>query len=458
MPRTCSALILTRSFPPEAAVAVHRVAGLCKHLVESGRWRVTVVTATPPVGAAVDERLWDTVPKEVRVVRAAAPDLPRLAARLVKRRKADGAGRAAARESSDRPAPREGGPPEPASARRAFRYAVDWTSWWLHVPDGESGWLLPAIWAGRREARRHRPDVIFSTAPVWTAHVAGAALSTILRVPLVADFRDPWVGSAFRTVPYTAHRWLNAWLERRVIARAAHVTCAWDGIRRHLAARYPRYSEKMTTILNGYDPAALDTVPSQRSAPSGRVFVHAGGFYGPRSPLPLLEALRRSRADGRSTLNDAKFILVGPGHCNGRALSDLVMEYAVADLVQVVPRVPHHEALGLVKGADAAMLFGQSGSEALATIPAKAYEYIGLRKPVLAIGAGREVCDVMRRGGCPVWDVPADDPAALAAAIDHMLRYLAGTTPPPEPLPDTPEPLTRKRMAEKLEKVLGANC
>ncbi len=439
-------------------MAVHRVTGLCRHLVESGRWRVTVVTAAPPVGAAVDEGLWDTVPKEVRVVRAAAPDLPRLAARLVRRRKAGGAERAASQESSDRPEPQEGEPHEPAAVRRAFRYAVDWTSWWLHVPDGESGWLLPAVWAGWRESRRHRPDVIFSTAPVWTAHVAGAALSTMLRVPLVADFRDPWVGSAFRTVPYAAHRRLNACLERCVIARAAHITCAWDGIRRHLAARYPRCAEKMTTILNGYDSAALDAVPSQRLEPSGRVFVHAGGFYGPRSPLPLLEALRRSRADGRTAWNDAKFVLVGPGHYNGRALSDLVTEYAVADLVQVVPRVPHHEALGLVKGADAAMLFGQSGSEALATIPAKAYEYIGLRKPVLAIGAGSEVCDVMRRGGCPVWAAPADDPAALAAAIERLLRYLAGNEPPPTAVPAIPEPLTRKRMAEQLEKVLGGRC
>ncbi|MDY0170856.1 MAG: glycosyltransferase [Thermoguttaceae bacterium] len=453
-----SALIITRSFPPDASVGVHRVLGLCRHLAESGRWRVTVITAAPPEGAAVDEGLLAAVPEKVRVVRTAAPDLPRLAARVVK-------GRKRAKPSNDRGRPdaepsetRAGAGPVLALPRRALRYAVDWTSWWLHVPDGKTGWLLPAVWAGWREARRERPDVIFTTAPVWTAHVAGAILSTMLRVRLVADFRDPWVGSAFRNVPYAPHRWLSAWLERRVVARAAHVTCAWDGIRRHLATRYPRYADKVTTILNGYDPDALEAAPARRPDLPGRVFVHAGGFYGPRSPLPLLEALRRLQAGGNGLAGKAAFLLAGPGEYKGRALADLAAEYGAANLVHGHPRVPHREALGLIKGADAAMLFGQSGSEALATIPAKAYEYIGLRKPVLAIGAGREVCNVMRRGGCPVWSAPADDPAALAAAIDHVLRYLAGAEPPPEPVPEKPEDLTRKRMAEEIEKVLGARC
>ncbi len=442
-----SALIVTRLFAPEAAVGVHRVTGLCRHLAEGGRWRVTVVTGAPRLGAPVDEGLLADVPDSVRVVQAAAPELPLLAARLLKRArgpKAEPPPQAAGTSTTGE------GEPQPGILRRW----IDWASWWLQVPDTQTGWLLPAVWAGWRESRRQRPDVIFTTAPLWSAHVAGAMLSHWLRVPLVADFRDPWTGSTFRPIPYAAHRRLNAWLERRVVARASHITCAWDGIRQYMAARYPRRADIMTTILNGFDPDILDAVPARRLDATGPLFVHAGGFYGPRSPLPLLEALRWSRMNGQPI--SGTFALIGPGSYNGQALRDLAADYGVPDAVRVVPRVPHRDALGLVKGADAAMLFGQSGDEALASIPAKAYEYIGLGKPVLAIGAGQEVCDVMRRGGCPVWAVPADDLDAIAKAIDEIGSVIAGTATPPMQSCGPNEPLTRARMAQYLERELLA--
>ena len=147
-------------------------------------------------------------------------------------------------------------------------------------------------------------------------------------------------------------------------------------------------------------------------------------------------------------------VLLGPTSYNGKPLEHITREYGVQDYVRVMPRVSHHEALAFLKGADVALLFGQSGNELLASIPAKAYEYIGMKKPVLAIGAGDEVCRVMRQGGCPVWQIPPNDSKKIAAAILIFLKSNYPDDPLPKGRANNNQLLTRAHMARQLERVL----
>lgn len=446
-----SALIIACAFPPESTVAVHRVVGLCRHLAESG-WRVTVIASAPPADAVIDGELLTAVPATVRVVRTPPFDLPRLATRIIKGRKEKcGTLSPLDRPAASRTSDALTAPNRPV--RRLLRSAVDWLSWWLHIPDGRTGWLLPAVCAGLRESRRCRPRVVFSTAPVWTAHLIGAILSKTFRVPLVADFRDPWCGSAFKTIPYAAHHTVDRLLERLVVRRAARITCAWDGIRKHLANRYPHRAADIITILNGFDEDEINRIPPSRLEQSERLFLHIGGFYGPRSPIPLFQALAQLHRFTNGNTRKTVFALVGAGSYNGKTLADLAAEHGVTESVRALPTVSHHEALALLKGTDVAMLFGQSGSDSLASIPAKAYEYIGTRKPVLAVGAGEEVCDVMQRGGCRIWRAPADDPERIAGAIQAIVAFLDAETHESDTSTQR-NSLTRTQMAVRLEGVL----
>jgi glycosyltransferase involved in cell wall biosynthesis len=457
MQRPYTALLISRAFPPASNIGVYRVVGLSRHLVDRG-WRVTVITSAPAQSAPVDPELLKMVPETVRVVQTRAPDLPLLAARVFKGRTA----------GSDPPPARSGPSGSNAASshgrwyigsigshvRRAVRLPVDWLSWWLHIPDSQTGWLLPAVRAGLKEARHTRPDVIFSTAPVWTSHLVAAVISKVLGIPLVADFRDPWAGSTFFGIPYGAHRRVNSWLERMVVARATRITCAWDGIRQHLVANYPSRARDVSTIINGFDPDLIDRAVTRRLEANGQLFLHAGTFYGPRSPIPLLTALQQIRTAGDALRGQVTFALIGSPAYNGQSMESLIHQYGVADYVRAMPRLPHQHVLGALKGADAAMLFGQSGADSLASVPAKAFEYIGTGKPVLAIGAGSEVCELMRRGGCPVWDAPADSPARIALAVHDMVRYLQQGQRDDQSTLDARSQFARGCMAARLEQVL----
>ena len=441
-------LVLAHVFPPVNAVGVHRTVALCRHLVEQG-WSVTVITARPEEGANRDPRLAMRVPQEVRIVRTPAPHLLRLLGRVLGRR-----------HTSGRPHTSEAGAllagHEPVRERR-IRQIVEWLSLWLCVPDGYIGWFVPALWAGMREARRQRPHVIYSTAPQWVGHLVAAALSRLLRVPWVADFRDPWHGNPWRLVMTEgspAHRRADAALERWAVHRAARVTCAVDGIRQLLAARYPQKAACIETVHNGFDPDLVDQIVPRRLGGDGCVLLHAGTLYGPRSPVPLLDGLKRLRAESPAEAALFRIVFVGLPTYNGRPLADFARERGIADLVEVILPVSYHEALAHIKGADVAVLFGQTGEGAIAPIPAKVYEYIRMGKAVLAIEAGEEALEVLRGGGCRAWQANGSDGGAFAVVLrDVLAAHRRGELSPGAPNPARLA-FTRRHMAERLASVL----
>jgi len=438
-----SILILADVFPPAVAVGVHRVVGLCRHLTEEG-WEVTVITAQPKASSSIDRSPLKRMAKEMHVVRTAAPDLLGMVLRIVKRRSCSAdAGSGNTENVDDQSAERN---PE------AFRRLADWLSWWLHVPDRSIGWLIPAARAALREARRRRPGVIFSTAPVWTSHLIGLVLSKLLRVPWVADFRDPWRGSAWHHVPYRWQDKVDARLERMVVRNATAITCAWDGIRRHLASYYPDQADHMRTVLNGFEEAEIESIEPIRLDDERCVLLHAGTLYGPRSPVPLFRRLRHLKDQRPERAQRLLLVLLGPPTYNGQPLRALAYRHGVEDLVRVMPSTSHATALSYLKGADVAVLFGQCGGTDLAPVPAKTYEYVGMGKPVLAIGAGHEALSIMQRGGCRVWNISDDDSEACAEALERIALDNEGrqTTKTPE---NAAFAFTRKAMAEAFERL-----
>lgn len=441
-----SILIFADCFPPSAAVGIHRTVGLCRHLCEQG-WRVRVVTARPGADDPADQRLLDELPASMEVRPLGWTNLLRLALRIFRRSR---------RKAPDRPAqtasgPSEGRAGEPAK-RSPARMAMDWLSCWLQVPDSRIGWIIPAVAAGLWHSLRARPAVVYGSAPSWSSHLAAALTAALLGRPFVADFRDPWCGSAWRNMPYAVHRHFDEALERFVVGRARRITCAWDGIARHLRQAYPDRAGDISTILNGFDPRQMEQAAPLRTCNGCCVLLHAGTFYGHRSPLPLLEGLRELRRRRPEKIQSLRVLLVGLPHYDGRGLDELIRGHELAEIVEVLGPRPYAQSLSLLKGADVALLFGQSGSRELASIPAKVYEYIGAGKPVLAVGTGQEAAGVLKAGGCRLWR--AESPEELAAAAEQIVDEFRAGRPGWQADPAARQRFTRRQMAADIQAVL----
>jgi glycosyltransferase involved in cell wall biosynthesis len=133
-------------------------------------------------------------------------------------------------------------------------------------------------------------------------------------------------------------------------------------------------------------------------------------------------------------------------------LAQLVRAHGLEDLVEVLGPLPHGRSLSLMKGADVALLFGQSGREDLASVPAKVYEYIGAGKAVLAVGAGAEVCSLLRKGGCRLWEALTS--GELAAAVEEILgEYVAGRRGWGGD-PAARQSFTRQQMTQEIQAIL----
>jgi glycosyltransferase involved in cell wall biosynthesis len=308
----------------------------------------------------------------------------------------------------------------------------------LNIPDTVTGWILPAVAAGRRLARESDVACLFSSGPAWSSHLAGLALARLTGLPWVAHFRDPW--SQGSPIPGEA-RWvdrINAFLERAVVSRATTVVCVTDRhtnlLRRHYAGCPP---EKFVTIPNGYDGTEWEPVEQAarvgRATADGQRFVitYAGALYVGRSPLPVLEALRRLGQVGDLSLDRVRLDLVlydGVRQLpDGRDVVDVAREMGLGDSVQVRGPLPRSETLKRLTDSNLLLLLGHNFT---VQVPGKLYEYLRSGRPILALVPEGAQTDLLRATG-GAWIVDPDDVNSVVEAIrDAYQRWLAGRPGP----------------------------
>ncbi len=421
------ALIVTAHFPPDRGPATHRVLRFARHLRSAG-WDVTVLTITESAyrqGTPIDMALLDRVPPGVRVVRTTVRrPVERLAAWRARWRKRTSPGAGASRDgrATARPVHEAGGVPP----REGF---ADLLTGVFSLPDRDVGWYGPAISAGRRILRSAPVDIIVSTAPPFTTHLIARRLSRLGRVPWIADFRDPWSRAPWALVERTTswRGWVHRTLERRVVRDADRVVLNTGRMRDDFAAHYADLaSSHFEALPNGYDRDVLQAVAGVAPAAAGPArLTHAGTLYGARDPTVLFSALRQLAESGRLAASPLHVHLLG-SVSGGFAARGQVEALGLGDVVSFQKPVPHAEALRLL-GASHALLLFQQGTDL--QVPAKLYEYVGLRRPIIAVAPRPSaVADVVEGTGLGVVIRP-DDVAGLADALERVAAREPLATP-----------------------------
>jgi glycosyltransferase involved in cell wall biosynthesis len=254
----------------------------------------------------------------------------------------------------------------------------------------------------------------------------------------VAHFRDPWSqGSGYYRDSQWAER-ANARLERAVVERAATVICVTDRhtdlLRRHYASCDPG---KFVTVPNGYDGAeweqAEGVVRASNADTRGGQFVitYAGALYVGRSPLLVLEAMRRLSQAGDLTLDSVRLdIVVNDGTRqlpDGRDIMEVAHEMGLAGSVQVLGPLPRRETLRRLLDSNLLLLLGHNFT---VQIPGKLYEYLRTGRPILALAPAGAQTDLLRATG-GAWIVEPDDAVGVVEAVrDAYRRWQAGQPGP----------------------------
>lgn len=259
---------------------------------------------------------------------------------------------------------------------KAWEYAVTLKRALLDRPDPriQRSWRGAALAAISDPSRAPFAQMVVSSGPPWVAHQVGSAYAERFGVSWIPDYRDLWSNSTYFPHPEW-RRLVDRPQERRLLRGAAAVTAATPDFAREL--EQIAGGKPCVSVLNGYDQDELGSLPCIDLGP-GRHIVYAGSWYGDkRNAGPLFAALAAHRE------------LLWTLHLVGTPPSwvlDQIAACGIADRVTLHGEVARQEALSLTAAADVALLLTWNDSRDAGMVPAKLYEYFGLRKAVLCIG------------------------------------------------------------------------
>jgi len=379
-----TALIVAFHFPPfGAGSGILRILKFCRFLPEF-EWQPVILTANVRAYERLDPTLVGEIPSDVPVFRAFALDTQR----------------------------------HLSAKGRYLR--------WMALPDRWASWLPAAILTGVHLIRKRRVHVIVTTYPVASAVLIGLALHKLTGRPWVVDFRDSMTEEEYPPDPVT--RKVYRWIEKKVVQHAGRLIFTARSTRAMYLKRYPWLSaEKCLLIPNGYDEEDFRwLVPPEPAKNNSRCMrlLHLGLIYpSERDPRPFFRALARLKKEGHTNAAELKIALRASG--NEAYYSRILEELGINDIVQLLPPLPYAEALREASSSDGLLLFQAGNCDH--QIPAKAYEYLRLQRPILALTTqtGDTAALLRETGGASIIDL-ADEDAIFRNLPDFLTAVRMG--------------------------------
>jgi glycosyltransferase involved in cell wall biosynthesis len=331
----------------QGSTGVYRALSFAKHLPRHG-WDVTVLTATLNAYPETRAENLSIIPPDTRVVRAWTLDTQRHLA-------------------------------------IAGRYPQA-----LATPDRWQSWIASGTLAGLGVIRSWRPDAILSTYPIPSAHYIGLALHRMTSVPWIADFRDPMLQDDYPHHPMLRKAYAS--IERATFKHANRVTVTTPGTAELYAARYrERPASSIQVIANGFDEdmfanslgaGGTETPAAQQGERRPLQLLHSGLLYPhERNPELFFQASAELQREGVLREGAVQITLRASG--NEAAYQKRIDELGLQQLIRLLPPVPYRDALVEMLGSDACLIFQANSCNQ--QIPAKVYEYLYARKPILGL-------------------------------------------------------------------------
>jgi len=289
---------------------------------------------------------------------------------------------------------------------------------WMARPDRWVSWQFDAVRQGLKLIEEFKPDVIWSTYPIATAHVIASKLHRKTGIPWVADFRDPMAQDGYPGDPITwAH--FQA-IEADAAAQARYCVFTTPGAARIYQKRYAAAAKRMVVLENGYDEESFASVappvPASSAAEPGKrplILLHSGIVYpSERDPTQLFVALGRLQKAGK--LSPADLRIRFRASVNDDLLQSLAQTHGAQDFIELCSAIPYRDALAEMVAVDALLVMQGSGCNA--QIPAKIYEYLRACKPILGLtDPAGDTAGVLRAAGLN--DIARLDHAEEIAAV-----------------------------------------
>ncbi len=222
-------------------------------------------------------------------------------------------------------------------------------------------------------------DVVISTNPL-SAHWTARYTSIKTKKPWIADFRDPLASASQKTI---YGKWMKGW-QNRICDDADAIIAVSNGLKEVISHGEQKILEKTSVIYNGYDP---DDRPEDNLNESNNLrFVYTGILYtGKRDLSPMFQALRELINESKILENEITFDYAGNEF---DILKQQAAKFGMEGILVDHGFISRKESLDLQASADILTMATYNDPGNPGVMPGKLYEYMMLKKPILAVVSG----------------------------------------------------------------------
>ncbi len=295
-------------------------------------------------------------------------------------------------------------------------------------------WAKRAARLGRRLAEENDYRAVVSSGPPHSTHTAARRISREGDLPLVLDFRDPWSLMTWIPEDIACPAWLRLARarEKECVEAARLVVVNTDAHREAMAREYPGASDRLVTVLNGYDeedrPAGELGGESDREEDTFRV-VYTGSIYGRRDPRDFFRAAGGLVEDHGLDPDDLQIDFMGDADEYGeRSVDALARSAGLGGHFRVLGPRPRSEALELCSKASLLLSLPQRTE---LCIPTKIYEYMMFDSWLLALESEGSATERLLRDTRADVVRPGDVEGIRRTLETRFREWTAGRRPDP---------------------------
>ncbi|HPE77493.1 MAG TPA: glycosyltransferase family 4 protein, partial [Draconibacterium sp.] len=248
------------------------------------------------------------------------------------------------------------------------------------IPDPRKFWIKPSVKFLNKFLNENPVDLIISTGPPHSMHIIALGLKKKFNLPWIADFRDPWTDIDFyhklKLTTWADKKHKN--LEKKVLAAADHIVTVSPGCAADIQKIAHR---KIEVINNGFDPTDYDFELPKLDEKF--TISHFGAFNKDRNPAALWKVLGELASVNPDFKKLLQIKLIGQ---TDQSVISEIEKNKLKENIVVKDHLAHKEGLIELSKSQVLLLPLNDAPNVKGILPGKMYEYMALRRPILALG------------------------------------------------------------------------
>ena len=268
------------------------------------------------------------------------------------------------------------------SNKRSFKNRLlNWIRGNVFVPDPKVYWVKPSVKYLNDKIKERKIEYIITTGPPHSMHLIGLALKKEMpHLKWISDFRDPWSELDLLSEFYLSNstREKHQKLEKEVLKTAdviLTVSETWVKDLKRLGAK------RVELITNGYDIDDFEIKPKKNDK---FIIGHYGLLNHLRNPSNLWKVL--NVLCDENEYFKSKLEIHFSGNIDEQVISEVESFTNLKDKVKKLGYLSHTNVLYQYNEASVLLLLLFNSRSGVGNYPAKIFEYLASKKPILAFG------------------------------------------------------------------------